>query len=934
MDKTHMELLGSELCVGIDLGTTNSAAATVFEQNGQITTPVLQMNRCVKLTPRGRMQREKKPLLPSCVWYYEKDMGEYDVIVGDIAREIAQTQPYAVAKSIKSQMGLSRVEIPGWRDDYPDQTPEAVSANILRHILQELEQQLYEKVEDAVITVPASFNSAQCEATLRAAELAGLKVRDKNGNFRDDVLLSEPEAVIYDVINQTQNGTIHLAMDFSTPKKLLVFDIGGGTLDITLHELCRNKEHPEIFDIRPLATNRYSSIAGDTFDEKLAELIYQKYITELEYEDPEAAKRIRKNTPSVMASLLPYAEEVKLTVSDRYQRQKALGRTLPKTAEIDYGGEMPNGYSCEGYMELSEFEECLQSLMGEKYSFEDYRKIDRITDDQNIIYPILNVLAKGAKKIGEEDLKIDGVILNGGMSRLYLIEERLERFFGLHPIKVSDPDKSVAQGAAVYHYYLHRNDDALYQHQTFLEEQKQLANKPIFRDVTPETKPFTMIRSVSSVLGETLYLGLKGGAVKELAESGQDLPFSSGRIAGFSIEAGQDHLLIPIKEAEGKSYRTIASGFIKCPQTYHTSMPVAIQFLLRRGGILSFEAWVDGRRAGSTNIVLGDREEVRKGKAILPPEGTKLIVANEVSAFRQDVASFRKAKSPVQKQTAKKRLQTRKKTILSCGNPEEFSSAILQCLREDNSEVLRMNLMPIARKLCTYWTEQERESLSKVCMMALDSEFQGWNTSGLGVTANIEAIHAVGVCGVLKDCHRLEALCGKLKYRNALMFAFSRAGIMHNWIHEQLRLDIDRNGSLQDSLRALGLSFYNQRDPLSKTDAEEIADDIMDLIYSAGCTKNELSVAFASLGMICTVGSMLDDEKRQEAAELLSRLPEIYTQDYLNYTAKARLATQRMLESKRPEDEMYLLGLLEVEPKFVPPMKQKPIRNSEFGIRN
>ena len=90
--------------------------------------------------------------------------------------------------------------------------------------------------------MPASFNPVQREATLRAAEIAGLEVRESNGNYRDDVLLSEPEAVIYDVLNQVQNGKINLPIDFNTQKKVLVFDIGGGTLDITLHEIQRVTE--------------------------------------------------------------------------------------------------------------------------------------------------------------------------------------------------------------------------------------------------------------------------------------------------------------------------------------------------------------------------------------------------------------------------------------------------------------------------------------------------------------------------------------------------------------------------------------------------------------------------------------------------------------------------------------------------------------------
>ena len=138
--------------------------------------------------------------------------------------------------------------------------------------------------------MPASFNPVQREATLRAAEIAGLEVRESNGNYRDDVLLSEPEAVIYDVLNQVQNGKINLPIDFNTQKKVLVFDIGGGTLDITLHEIQRVTEAENHFEIRPIATNRYSTVAGDQFDQRLADWMYQQYLAYYRAENKDIAK--------------------------------------------------------------------------------------------------------------------------------------------------------------------------------------------------------------------------------------------------------------------------------------------------------------------------------------------------------------------------------------------------------------------------------------------------------------------------------------------------------------------------------------------------------------------------------------------------------------------------------------------------------------------
>ena len=104
-------------------------------------------------------------------------------------------------------------------------------------------------------------------------------------------------------------------------------------------------------------------------------------------------------------------------------------------------------------------------MMNRKYEEEQtelQKRIDEITGEantRNIIYPILDVLNKAAEKLGTNKVVIDAVILNGGMSKFYMVVDRLKKFFGFDPIVVIDPDQAVARGAAVYHYYLHKYEE-------------------------------------------------------------------------------------------------------------------------------------------------------------------------------------------------------------------------------------------------------------------------------------------------------------------------------------------------------------------------------------------------------------------------------------------------------------------------------------------
>ncbi len=922
----------NDLCVGIDLGTTNSVIATCFvdkDNGGEVNATVSSIERYVEIIGKDNWRTERGELLPSCVYYYGKKDGEYEPIVGDFARKTFSIKPYAVARSIKKQMGQEKITISDWNKGYPDQTPEEVSARILKHLIKALEDYYDEEIIDAVITIPANFNIAQREATLRAAELAGLEVREGNGKYCDDILLSEPEAVVYDVLNQIQNKKINIPIDFSQSRKIMVFDIGGGTLDITLHDICRQGNY---FNIKTLATNRFNMIAGDKFDETLAQLMYMKYVSSYKEQGSDIVQHIQKDYPAVIASLTDYAEKLKVLISNRHKDLARIHKDLTKDSEFDYGGYMPNGYVSDGEITVGEFEECLAPLLGWQYQFEDYKYIKDIQDDQNIIYPILNVLDKAAQKLGTESLKVDAVIMNGGMSRLYLIENRIASFFGFKPITINDPDKSVAQGASVYHYYLHQNDSSnlnrFYRDQKVNKQESgktASADRTVFEDVT-EYQQNQGIRSVSRVQNETIYLGLRGGAVFQLVNSGQELPFESDKITGFSILTGQNRIRIPIKQAtlQNGEYQTIAAGEIEFNQKIHSETPVSIRVNISRSGIISIDAWTSHDKQGlqviekgTVALNIGDSEAKplnrARGRAINSPPGTKLIVANELSSFKSLVNRLKKTHQAAPKNKIMDNIRIWKNRVSNAGNPDEFASGMLEMLKNDPSTAIALNILPIARKFSIYWTKQEKEQLSAACLTVLNKELHGFATSDLEVNANIEAIKTIGFCGIIKDCEAMQDLCQQERYKNAFIYAFAYCGLHQEWIYEQLLLDIKYNRSIQDSLWAMGLSMHKFA---LAVDGLELGELIMKQIDSGRLLQNELNIAVVTLGILC---SQIKDNDLAQNEEFCSQvraaidnIRQIYEPQQWENTLKARSVANEFIigEKLSEENEKTLLNLL------------------------
>ncbi|MGZ4089725.1 MAG: molecular chaperone DnaK, partial [Bacteroidia bacterium] len=367
--------------IGIDLGTTNSCVA-VMEGNE----PVVIANN------------EGKRTTPSVVAFVEG--GERKV--GDPAKRQAITNPTKTVYSIKRFMGhtfdevnteVSRVpysvvkgdnNTPRVQIDDRKYTPQEISAIILQKMKKTAEDFLGTEVTDAVITVPAYFNDAQRQATKEAGEIAGLKVKR--------------------IINEPTAAALAYGMDKKgKDMKIVVFDCGGGTHDVSVLELGDG-----VFEVK--STDGDTHLGGDDFDQVIIDWLADEF-------NKDEAIDLRKD-PMALQRLKEAAEKAKIELSSS------------NSTEINLPYIMPvNGIPKHLVKTLTraKFEQLADKLI------------------QRTIEPCRSALKNAGLSTGD----IDEIILVGGSTRIPAIQTAVEKFFGKAPSKGVNPDEVVAIGAAI-----------------------------------------------------------------------------------------------------------------------------------------------------------------------------------------------------------------------------------------------------------------------------------------------------------------------------------------------------------------------------------------------------------------------------------------------------------------------------------------------------
>ena len=343
--------------VGIDLGTTNSVVAVL--EGGE---------------PSVVANAEGNRTTPSIVAF----KGE-ETLVGELAKRQAITNPDNTIRSIKRHIGTN------WKETFEgkEYTPQEISARILQKLKTDAESYLGEDVTEAVITVPAYFNDAERQATKEAGKIAGLNVLR--------------------IINEPTAASLAYGLENSEDQKILVFDLGGGTFDVSVLEISEG-----VFEVK--STSGDSKLGGDDWDQRVMDWLIEKFKSSTGIDisnDKMAIQRIKEG-----------AEKAKIELSTTSETEI----NLPFITANDSGP---------------------QHLL-EKLSRSEFEKItaDLVERTKS---PVENALSDAGLNYSD----IDHVILVGGSTRMPAVQALVKSLTGKDPHKGVNPDEVVASGAAI-----------------------------------------------------------------------------------------------------------------------------------------------------------------------------------------------------------------------------------------------------------------------------------------------------------------------------------------------------------------------------------------------------------------------------------------------------------------------------------------------------
>ena len=424
-----------KLCLGIDLGTTNSKAAVLDYRTDEDALP-----EKLKIKQLGSSKNEElRNYLPSVILF---DTDSKSVYVGEYARRYAVNFPDCSVRAVKRLMGKGwRHKIPGWENLW---TPQGISAIILKKIYTQAITDLGDTRNDlssVTISVPASFGSRQRQATIKAAQLAGF-----SGDVR---LIDEPSAALIHYIHELWE----MGQNFKRLTKVLVFDMGGGTLDVSLATVEPQDDH---LSLQIISRSRYTELAGIEFDLRLAAYLVKK----LEAGGLSLNTHRRNLERIFRASLFDLAEPLKVEMSDFLKGHNCWGAHRSDGPPFDFD---PNNFKQGCTLVPSDRQLNLEGVDFEienmDVPFSHFSQVlspffkpadEKDPEATGTIYgPVLKALRE--KDIADEN--IDVILLHGGMCELPLIKIGLQELFPKEVEVRHTPDAmtSVAQGAVLYH---------------------------------------------------------------------------------------------------------------------------------------------------------------------------------------------------------------------------------------------------------------------------------------------------------------------------------------------------------------------------------------------------------------------------------------------------------------------------------------------------
>lgn len=366
--------------IGIDLGTTNSCVA-VMEGSEPVVIPNEEGKRTTPSVVAFLENGERKigdPAKRQAIVNPERTIYSIKRFMGRRWDEVQDELKYITYKVVKGPNNTVRVAI-----DNRQYSPQEISAMILQKLKKNAEDYLGTSVNDAVITVPAYFNDSQRQATKEAGEIAGLDVKR--------------------IINEPTAAALAYGLDKKKDEKIAVYDLGGGTFDISILELGDG-----VFEVK--STNGDTHLGGDNFDEKIIEWLADEF-------QKENGIDLKKDRMALQR-LKEAAEKAKIELSSAQETEI----NLPYITAVD---GVPKHLVKK--LTRSKFEQLVDDLV------------------QRTVKPCKQALQDAGLKASD----IDEVILVGGSTRIPKIQETVEKFFGKKPHKGVNPDEVVAIGAAI-----------------------------------------------------------------------------------------------------------------------------------------------------------------------------------------------------------------------------------------------------------------------------------------------------------------------------------------------------------------------------------------------------------------------------------------------------------------------------------------------------
>lgn len=385
-----------DIVLGIDLGTTFSAMSFVNNYGKPEIVP----------------NEEGYPTTPSVVHFYDEDA----CVVGEEAVKMVVVDPENVVRFIKRNMGEGGFALEFFGRPY---TPQEISALILKKLKEDAEELLGREIRDAVITVPAYFNSAQRGATAEAGAIAGLRVLS--------------------IINEPTAAAISYGMDrLGGQRKLMVFDLGGGTFDVTVMEINGTR-------LRTLASDGNAELGGKDWDDRLLNYVAEEFYNRFQL-DP-------RDDPAPYQELYERCLHAKIALSNKDRA----------VVPVNYrGNRMVVSVS------RAQFEDLTSDL------------VQMCEDTCQIVL----------EKAGLSWSALDDVLLVGGSTRMPMVRRRLQRLSGQAPAVGVNPDECVALGAALAGVFRHRpNHPALLAQRQEVAQRSKAQPEPATSSPPPPREP-------------------------------------------------------------------------------------------------------------------------------------------------------------------------------------------------------------------------------------------------------------------------------------------------------------------------------------------------------------------------------------------------------------------------------------------------------------